>query len=52
MCLYVCRDELMMDLALCNDCHQSVSVPLQFGVVINKVSYLVGQTFTSTFLFI
>jgi hypothetical protein len=54
MCFYVCRDELMKDFALCNDCHQSVVVPcpLQFGVVINKVSQLVGQPFISTFLFI
>jgi hypothetical protein len=27
MCFYVCRDEYMMDLALCNDCHQSAGVP-------------------------
>jgi hypothetical protein len=26
--------------------------PLQLGVVINKVSHLVGQPFISTFLFI
>jgi hypothetical protein len=27
MCLYVCRGELMMDLDLCNDCHQNMVVP-------------------------
>jgi hypothetical protein len=27
MCFYVFRDELMMDLALFNDCHQSVGIP-------------------------
>jgi hypothetical protein len=27
MYFYVCRGELMMDLALCNDFHQSVGVP-------------------------
>jgi hypothetical protein len=51
MCFYVCRCEPMMDLALCNDCHQSVC-PLQFDVVNNKVSHLAGQPVISTFLFI
>jgi hypothetical protein len=27
MHFYACRDELMMELALCNDCHQSVGIP-------------------------
>jgi hypothetical protein len=27
MSFHVCRGELMMDLALCNDCHQSVGTP-------------------------
>jgi hypothetical protein len=54
MCLYGCRGELMMYLALYNDCQLSpkCGCPLQFGVVNNKVSHLVGQSFTFTFLFI
>jgi hypothetical protein len=47
-----CRDELVMKLDLCNDCHQGVGISLPLGVVINKVSHLVGQLFISTFLFI
>jgi hypothetical protein len=27
MCFYVSHGELMMDLDLCNDCHQNVGVP-------------------------
>jgi hypothetical protein len=27
MCFYAFRDELMMDLGLCNDCHQGVGIP-------------------------
>jgi hypothetical protein len=26
MCFYVCHGELMLDLDLCNDCHQNVGV--------------------------
>jgi hypothetical protein len=44
----------MMDLDLCNDCRQSVGTPLHFGLPINfnKISYLVGKHFYSTYLFI
>jgi hypothetical protein len=27
MFFYVCRDELVMKLDLCNDCHQGVGIP-------------------------
>jgi hypothetical protein len=44
----------MMDLDLCNDCCRSVGIPLHFGLLVNvnKISYLVGKPFYSTFLFI
>jgi hypothetical protein len=44
----------MMDLDLCNDCRQSVGTPctLVYLLNINKISYLVGKPFYSTFLFI
>jgi hypothetical protein len=37
----------MMELDLCNECHQSVGTPLHFGlpVNVNKISYLVGKPF-------
>jgi hypothetical protein len=48
MFIYVFRDELVMKLDLCNDCHQGVGIPLPLGVVINKV----GQLFSwATFYF-
>jgi hypothetical protein len=44
----------MMDLDLCNDCRQGVGIPytLVYLLNVNKISYLVGKTFYSTFLFI
>jgi hypothetical protein len=44
----------MLDLDLCNDCHQSVGIPftLAYLLNVNEVSYLVGKHFYSTFLFI
>jgi hypothetical protein len=44
----------MLDLDLCNDCHQSVGIPctLVYLLNVNGVSYLVGKPFYSTFLFI
>jgi hypothetical protein len=37
----------MLDLDLCNDCHQSVGIPWTFVYLlnVNKVSYLVGKPF-------
>jgi hypothetical protein len=37
----------MLDLDLCNDCHQSVGIPctLVYLLNVNKVSYLVGKPF-------
>jgi hypothetical protein len=37
----------MLDLDLCNDCHQSVGVPciLVYLLCVNVVSYLVGKHF-------
>jgi hypothetical protein len=44
----------MMDLDHCNDCRQGVGVPctLVYLLNANKISYLVGKPFYSTFLFI
>jgi hypothetical protein len=44
----------MLDLELCNDYHQSVGIPctLVYPLNVNRVSYLVGKPFYSTFLFI
>jgi hypothetical protein len=44
----------MLELDLCNDCHQSVGIPyiLVYLLNVNEVSYLVGKPFYSTFLFI
>jgi hypothetical protein len=44
----------MLDLDLCNGCHQSVGIPctLVYLLNVNGVSYLVGKPFYSTFLFI
>jgi hypothetical protein len=44
----------MLDLDLCNDCHQSVGIPytLVYLLNVNEVSYLVGKPFYSTFLLI
>jgi hypothetical protein len=44
----------MLDLDLCNDCHQGVGIPctLVYLLNVNKISYLVGKPFYSTFLFI
>jgi hypothetical protein len=44
----------MLELDLCNDCHQSVGIPyiLDYLLNVNEVSYLVGKPFYSTFLFI
>ena len=38
----------MMDLDLCNDCHQNVGIPctLVYLLDVNKISYLVGKPFT------
>jgi hypothetical protein len=38
----------MLDLDLCNDCHQSVGIPyiLVYLLYVNEVSYLVGKPFT------
>jgi hypothetical protein len=43
----------MMDLDLCNDCRQGVGIPytLVYLLNVNKISYLVGKPFYSTFLF-
>jgi hypothetical protein len=37
----------MLDLDLCNDCHQSVGIPciLVYLLYVNQVSYLVGKPF-------
>jgi hypothetical protein len=37
----------MLDLDLCNDCHQSVGIPciLAYLLYVNEVSYLVGKPF-------
>jgi hypothetical protein len=37
----------MLDLDLCNDCHQSVGIPciLVYLLYVSKVSYLVGKPF-------
>jgi hypothetical protein len=37
----------MLDLDLCNDCHQSVGIPctLVYLLNVNEVSYLVGKPF-------
>jgi hypothetical protein len=37
----------MLDLDLCNDCHQSVGIPciLVYLLYVNEVSYLVGKPF-------
>jgi hypothetical protein len=44
----------MLDLDLCNDCRQGVGIPctLVYLLNVNKISYLVGKPFGSTFLFI
>jgi hypothetical protein len=44
----------MMDLDLCNDCCQGVGIPctLVYLLNVNKITYLVGKPFYSTFLFI
>jgi hypothetical protein len=44
----------MMDLDLCNDYRQGVGIPytLVYLLNVNKISYLVGKPFYSTFLFI
>jgi hypothetical protein len=54
----------MLDLDLSNDCHQGVGIPytlvqgvgipytLVYLLNVNKISYLVGKPFCSTFLFI
>jgi hypothetical protein len=44
----------MMDLDFCNDCSQGVGIPytLVYLLNVNKISYLVGKLFYSTFLFI
>jgi hypothetical protein len=38
---------------LCNDCRQGVGIPctLVYLLNVNKISYLVGKPFCSTFLF-
>jgi hypothetical protein len=40
---YVCRGELMMDLALCNDCHQNVGVPCNLVYLIIKLVISLGN---------
>jgi hypothetical protein len=52
MFFYVCHDELVMKLELCNDCHQGVDIPYNLVYLLIKFNYLVGQPFVSTFLFI
>jgi hypothetical protein len=43
----------MMDLDLCNDYRQNVGTPaLWLPVNVNKINYLVGKPFYSTYLFI
>jgi hypothetical protein len=44
----------MLDLDLRNDCRQGVEIPctLVYLLNVNKISYLVGKPFCSTFLFI
>jgi hypothetical protein len=44
----------MLELDLFNVCHQSVGIPciLVYLLSVNKISYLVGKPFCSTFLFI
>jgi hypothetical protein len=44
----------MLELDLCNDCHQSVGIPciLVYLLYVNEVSYLVRKPFYSTFLLI
>jgi hypothetical protein len=38
---------MMLELDLCNDCHQSVGIPciLVYLLYVNEVSYLVGRSF-------
>jgi hypothetical protein len=42
----------MLDLDLCNDCRQGVGIhcTLVYPLNVNKISYLVGKPFYSTFL--
>jgi hypothetical protein len=44
----------MLDLDLSNDCRQGVGIPytLVYLLNVNKISYLVGKPFCSTFLII
>jgi hypothetical protein len=44
----------MLELDPCNDCRQDVGIPctLVYLLNVNKISYLVGKPFCSTFLFI